>query len=463
MMKVKPYLKAVYEPAELALRAEKTLRQNDVGGWTKPAPNLYPHQWSWDSAFIAIGLSHLDGRRAAHELHTLFTRQWATGKVPHIVFDPKAPPGSYFPGADHWACAAVSPDAPPAPPYTSGLCQPPVHAIAALRIWEAAGDGVGRGFVRTFLRKIYPKLFSWHRYLATSRDPEESGLVTIFHPWESGTDNSPRWNDALEAVEVGDLAPYVRRDLQHVDDSSQRPSDEEYDLYLWLVKSIKRARCDEGTIYRLHPFLVKDVLFSAILVAANEALLKIAEMVEAPEEERAVIQGWIERGLRGLEECWDPELGLCLDHDLCADRPLRVRTVAGVAPLIAGHLSPERLKALLSILESPAFAGHPGLRWPLPPSTSPQESDFHPRNYWRGPTWPVINWLLWWSLLRAGELERAKGLRQAALMQLADGDFGEYYDPFTGRSLGSTDQSWSAAVALDWLTSGLQQEMKEAA
>jgi hypothetical protein len=48
-------------------------------------------------------------------------------------------------------------------------------------------------------------------------------------------------------------------------------------------------------------------------------------------------------------------------------------------------------------------------------------------------------------------------------MQLADGDFGEYYDPFTGRSLGSTDQSWSAAVALDWLTSGLQQEMKEAA
>ena len=100
-------------------------------------------------------------------------------------------------------------------------------------------------------------------------------------------------------------------------------------------------------------------------------LLEMAELVEAPDEERAVIQGWIERGLRGLEECWDPELGLCLDHDLYAERPLRVRTVAGFAPLIAGHLNPERLKALLSTLESPAFAGHPGLRWPLPPSTSP--------------------------------------------------------------------------------------------
>jgi hypothetical protein len=182
-------------------------------------------------------------------------RQWATGKVPHIVFNPKAPPGSYFPGADHWACAAVSPDAPPVP-HTSGLCQPPIHAIAVWRIWEAAGGG-GEALARAFLREIYPGLFSWHRYLATFRDPEESGLVTIFHPWESGTDNSPRWDAALAAVEVGDLTPYARCDLQHVEDASQRPTDAEYDLYLWLVKSIKRARCDEGAIYRSHPFLVR--------------------------------------------------------------------------------------------------------------------------------------------------------------------------------------------------------------
>ena len=45
---------------------------------------------------------------------------------------------------------------------------------------------------RTFLHDIYPRLLAWHRYLLTYRDPEESGLVTIYHPWESGTDNSPR-------------------------------------------------------------------------------------------------------------------------------------------------------------------------------------------------------------------------------------------------------------------------------
>src|SRR3712207_7897840 len=58
-----------------------------------------------------------------------------------------------------------------------------------------------------FLEANYPRLLAWHRYLATARDPEGSGLVTIYHPWESGTDNSPRWDSALENVVVGELPP----------------------------------------------------------------------------------------------------------------------------------------------------------------------------------------------------------------------------------------------------------------
>jgi hypothetical protein len=315
---------------------------------------------------------------------------------------------------------------------------------------------------QTFLRKVYPKLLLWHRYLMTHRDPEESGLVTIYHPWESGTDNSPRWDDALAAVDVGDQPAYRRHDLQHVSEPSQRPSNEDYDRYLWLVRLIKKAGCNEKSIYNSHPFLVKDVLFSAILVAANEALLKIAGLVEARDGDRALIDGWISRGHRGLDGRWDPDLGLCLDYDLRAGKPSRVRTVAGFAPLIAGWQNPERLEALLAGLESSAFLGHPWLRWPVPPSTSPLQAGFHRQSYWRGPTWPVVNWLLWWSLLRAGEPERARQLRQASLEQLAIGGFGEYFDPFSGEPLGAADQSWTAAVALDWLASGPHRRMQAA-
>ncbi len=50
-------------------------------------------------------------------------------------------------------------------------------------------------------------------------------------------------------------------------------------------------------------------------------------------------------------------------------------------------------------------------------------------------------------------------MRQASsLEQIAVGGFGEYFEPFTGDLLGSDDQSWTAAVVLDWLASGSQPE-----
>jgi len=436
-------------------RATDVLRRNGVKSWTKPAPSLYPHQWSWDSAFIALGLAHVDNRRATNELEALFNAQWSTGKVPHIVFNPEAPPKSYFPDAERWNSSALSEHAPTGA-RTSGLCQPPVHAIAVRRIWQTArgkdNERVARA--RAFLKSNYPRLFSWHRYLASARDPEGSGLVTIYHPWESGTDNSPRWDAALDKISVGEVPPYTRYDLQHVTDPSHRPTDSEYDRFLWLLELLKRARYDEADIYERHPFLVKDVLFSAILVAANEALLEISEVVEAPREDRALIEGWIERGRTGLEEQWDQELGLCVDKDVLAEEPLRVSTIAGFAPLIAGGLEKVRLRDLLGTLDSEAFCRNGSLRYMLPPSTSPEEPGFHPRSYWRGPVWPVANWLLWWSLLRMGEDDRAEVMRRETLEELSEGGFAEYFEPFTGEPLGSGEQSWTAAVALDMLAAG---------
>ena len=108
--------------------------RNRRGSWTKASPHLYPHQWSWDSAFIAIGWAHLDVRRAIAELEQLFTAQWSTGMVPHIVFR-AGPDQPYFPGPEWWDCA-ISPAAPAPPIQTTGICQPPVHALALQRIWE---------------------------------------------------------------------------------------------------------------------------------------------------------------------------------------------------------------------------------------------------------------------------------------------------------------------------------------
>ena len=100
--------------SELWASAVEVLRENDLGGWTKPAPRLYPYQWSWDSAFIAIGLVHVDPSRAVRELETLFGAQWADGRVPHIVFNnnDETPKEDYFPDPGWWASQKFSPPAP---------------------------------------------------------------------------------------------------------------------------------------------------------------------------------------------------------------------------------------------------------------------------------------------------------------------------------------------------------------
>src|SRR3954452_5931635 len=56
-----------------------------------------------------------------------------------------------------------------------------------------------------------------------------------------------------------------------------------------------------------------------------------------------------------------------------------------------------------------------------------------------------------WALNRSGEQEAANQLRLAGLSQLIDCDFAEYYQPLTGETLGSRDQSWTAAIALHFL------------
>lgn len=75
-----------FTPTQLAARAAYLLRGNDLGTMTSAAPRLYPHMWSWDAAFVAVGLAPLSVERAVIELDTLLSAQWKNGMIPHIVF-----------------------------------------------------------------------------------------------------------------------------------------------------------------------------------------------------------------------------------------------------------------------------------------------------------------------------------------------------------------------------------------
>lgn len=82
----------------LLARVRATLRGNDTGAFIKPSPGQYPHQWNWDSAVIALGLSHFDPARAWAEVVSLLASQWRDGMVPHVIYHHG--PSDYFPPPD---------------------------------------------------------------------------------------------------------------------------------------------------------------------------------------------------------------------------------------------------------------------------------------------------------------------------------------------------------------------------
>jgi glucosylglycerate hydrolase len=434
--------------AQLAASAAWTLSGNDNGSMITASPRLYPHMWSWDTAFISMGLAHLNVDRAVRELETLLAAQWRTGMLPHIVFSEG---GGYFPGADRWGAAELNPDAPDSP-RTSGICQPPVHAIALRRIVDIGRDiGQGSDSIERLVREGWPRLYRWHEWLVRHRDPQGTGMLAIVHGWESGMDNSPRWDGPYAAVTPGaDLPPYVRLD-QKVAATADRPSDQEYDRYLWLIEEMRKVRYDADQVVRASSFLVADVFVTALFALASEVLAGLGEESGQPSWQVKQLRDWARRSRAAVADAHDEDSGLARDRDLRTGEWLSTGTIAGFAPLLCGGLPREAEERMLATLYGPDWAGHPDLFAAIPPSVSPEDPGFKPREYWRGPVWPVIGWLFGWAFERRGWPAAASWLRAECLRLVADGTFAEYYHPLTGEPLGSKHQSWTATVVLDWL------------
>jgi len=434
------------DTTELIESARKVLDGNWNGKYTIPSATLYPHQWSWDSCFIAIGNSYFNSDRAMNELEYLFDAQWKNGMIPHIVFNEKEK--TYFPSAEFYEITRSQ----NAPRHigTSGMTQPPVHAIACFYIYHNNND---KARSKEFLTRVYPNLLNFHRYLMTERDPEKSGLVTIFHPWESGRDDSPVWDDALSRISIMELPIFKRLDVIAVDGAIDTiPSDEEYDKFIYLIELMKLYNYDEKIMYDKFPFKIKDVSFSSILYVANKVLLRIANLIG---EDSHQISEWISRTEQNFHKFFFPPSesisdvsdGLFYDYDLVIKDRIIKRTVSSLSPIYSGLISNQEAEVVIKWISNADFCAE----YDTVASTDENESYFKPLTYWRGPIWINTNWALWLGLLRYGDNERAERIRKGVLKLVLNQGFREYYDPTTGLGLGGKNFSWTAALVIDML------------
>ena len=160
--------------------------------------------------------------------------------------------------------------------------------------------------------------------------------------------------------------------------------------------------------------------------------------------------GLAKKAQAGVLSSVNPVTGLCRDFDVRAGSWTSAESLASFSALICGGQSHVCARQQ-EIITGPRWAGHPDLTYALPPTVPPGAEGFQPRTYWRGPNWPVMNWLFAWALRRRGEIALADLWRSEGLTQLGDLAFSEYYEPLTAEPLGSRNQSWTAAVALDWV------------
>lgn len=412
-------------------KAHDILRLNDLGGYIVPTRGLYPFQWNWDAVITTLGWLKVDDEaRAWKELEMLLKGQWKNGMVPHIIFHGESE--SYFPGPDVWG---VDHDVP-----TSAISQPPVLATVARILFEEAKD---RTLAEQQLTALLPRIVAYHLWWYRERDPEHTGLVCSYHPWESGMDNSPQWDAPLAAVPPADW-DYVRRDTGHVD-ADERPHQYQYDRYIYLVDFYRRHHFDSDVLYQECPYKVQDIGIISILHRATTDLLTLcdgridAEIIDSLKASRR-------RTEEAIGELWSEELACFVSRDMLTGEPLEVITSAGVLPLLGGLANDTQAGAMAACLDEWLNRAPYGLA-----STHPNSDSYEPQRYWRGPVWLHINWLIALGLKDYGMVELAARLRQASQDCVSTGGLWEYFNSETGAGCGGDDFSWTAAIALYWL------------
>jgi glycogen debranching enzyme len=435
------------KPMNLLEQATQVLQTNNRGHYTVPAEDLYPHQWLWDSCFIAIGLRWTDIDRAQAELTSLLRGQWSNGMIPNMIFnsDPH-----YRRDRAVWR-SWISPYSPD-DVATSGITQPPMLAEA---VWQI-GQRLNAAERHAWYKQMLPSLTAYHEWLYTDRDPHQEGLVLQVHPWETGLDNTPPWMAELHehlmpwwvrmirGMHAQGVINLFRRDLHYVP-PGQRFSTLEVLSLFDAQRRLRRKVYDTNKILEHGLFAIEDLTFNCIFIRANLRLREIAKAAKFELSSRLVEN--MDKSEKALESLWDEYARGYWSRDFITHRLLKQPSIATLMPLYAGTISKERAEILVRKLEDDKQFGA-AYAVPSVPLDSPM---FDPDRYWQGPSWLNTNWLIAEGLDNYGYHDHASALRETSLEMVSKSGFAEYFDPNTGEPLGAHNFSWTAALAIDML------------
>lgn len=357
-----------------------------TGGYTVPNAEVYPFQWLWDSCFHAITWARLGAaERSRSELAHLFRLQATDGFVPHIDYE-----WSPAHHADFWGREGAS-----------SITQPPMfgHAVA-----ELSRRGID-------VADLVAPAVDGLRFLLDHR-ARVDGLVALCHPWESGGDDSPRWD---------------------------RWCGDRWSTSSWFA--VKGAlldglvTSDAGSPIANRDFVVGSCGFNA-LVAFNAFELAAVTDDQAL---AAAASSLVDR----LATRWDEDSCTWIDTGDAESGSGRVRTLDALLPVLVERDPDVRDVVFATLLDDESFGGACG-----PAGVHRDEPTFAARTYWRGPAWPQLTYLFWVAAQRHGRADDAHRLADMLVRGAERSGWAEYWDADDGTGLGAAPQSWAALAAL---------------
>lgn len=328
-----------------------------------PSKVGYVGLWLWDSALHALAYRHVDAELSRNQIRAMFAHQLPNGMLPDVVYDE-----GIVTTIDH--------------PISGEVTKPPILAWAVLKLHETNP-------ALDFLAEMYEPLVRLNNWWVSMNDDDGDGLIQYNHPYSSGLDDSPLWDEGMP-VESPELNTYLCIQMKS-------------------------------------------------LAQIADALDKKSEAAMWRRRANALVS-------RMIDHCWDPEAGLfwaLKDH-----QPVKVVTPFNLYPLWTGQLPAEICDRLLVHLQNPAmFWGTYML-----PTVARNDPMYDPLTMWRGPVWANINYFFIEALRQVGESELANQLRDRTLeMIMAQKGIYEYYNAETGDppARAVSTFGWTSAVFID--------------
>ena len=221
---------------------------------------------------------------------------------------------------------------------------------------------------------------------------------------------------------------------------SERPDDITYERYLRLINIFKECRFDEKKIFDRSEFIIQDVLFNTLLQKSNYDLLKIAQILK---KDCTVIKGWIKKTNDSFEKkfyCDD----FYYDYDMKIKQHIKVKSISGISSLVICN----KVTSVINVLKS-EFIDISSDNYKIS-SLSRNHPKFNSINYWRGPTWINMTWMIIFGLRKNNYFSLADKILESCINLIKKNGVYEYYnsDNYISKGCGDNKFSWSAAIFL---------------